>query len=76
MNLLIKNIAMITAVCFCLPATAQEHQAHDDHATHDMHDQHDHEEANSSHASHSGHAASDGPILTRTKDIELSLIHI
>ena len=25
MNLLIKNIAMITALCFCLPATAQEH---------------------------------------------------
>ena len=46
MNLLIKNIAMITALCFCLPATAQEHHAHD------VHDQHDHKEANSSHASH------------------------
>ena len=64
MNLLVKNIAMITALCFCLPARAQEHHAHD------VHDQHDHKEANSSHASHSGHAANDGPILTRTKDIE------
>ncbi len=67
MNLLIKNIAMITALCFCLPATAQEHHARD------VHDQHDHEEADSSDASHSGHAASDGPILTRTKDIESAL---
>ena len=31
MNLLIKNIAMITALCFCLPATAQEHHARDVH---------------------------------------------
>ena len=56
MNLLIKTTVMITALCFCLLSAAQEH--------------HDHEEANSSHASHSGHTASDGPILTRTKDIE------
>ena len=67
MNLLVKNIAMITALGFCLPAAAQEHHAHD------VHDQHDHEEANSSHAAHSGHAASDVPILTRTKDIESAL---
>ena len=73
MNLLIKNIAMITALGFCLPASAQEHHAHDNHAKHDMNDQHDHEEANSSRASHSGHAACDGPILTHTKEIESAL---
>jgi hypothetical protein len=32
MNLLIKNIAIITALCFCLPATAQEHHDHGNHA--------------------------------------------
>ena len=73
MNLLIKNIAMITALGFCLPAAAQEYHAHDDHAKHAMNDQHDHEEANSSRASHSCHPACDGPILTRTKEIESAL---
>ena len=70
MNLLISNITIIIALCFGLPAIAQEHHAHDNHATQDMHDQHDHKEANSNHASHSGHAASARPLLTRTDDIE------
>ena len=75
MNLLIKTIVMTTALCFCLLSAAQEHNDHDNHATQDMHDQHDydHEEANSSHASHSGRSASDGPVLTRTEDIESAL---
>ena len=40
MNLLIKNIGIITALCFCLPATAQEHHDHENHAAHDMHEHH------------------------------------
>ena len=70
MNLLIKNITIIIALCFGLPAIAQEHHAHDNHATQDMHD---HKEANSNHASHSDHAASARPLLTRTDDIESAL---
>ena len=50
---------MTTVLCFCMLSAAQEH--------------YDHEEANSSHASHSGHGASDGPVLTRTEDIESAL---
>ena len=73
MNLLITNITIIIALCFCLPATAQEHHAHDNHATQDMHDQHDHEEVNASHASQSSHGANDGPALTRTEAIESAL---
>ena len=59
MNLLIKALVMTNALCFCLLSTAQEH--------------HDHEETNRGHASHGGHSASDGPTLTRTKDIESAL---
>jgi len=59
MNLLIKTIVMTNALCFCLLSTAQEH--------------HDHEEASSGHVSNSGHGASDGPVLTRTEDIESAL---
>ena len=79
MNLLIKTIVITTALCFCLLSSAQEHHDQEDHATHDMH-QHqdqdqdqDHEEAESGHASHSVHGASDGPILTRTEDIDSAL---
>ena len=60
MNLLIKNIAIITALCFCLPATALEQDDHENHATHDMHEHHDHQ-------------ATGGPALTRTEDIESAL---
>ena len=73
MNLLIRNITIIIALCSGLPAIAQEHHAHDNHATQDTHDQHDHKEANSNHASHSDHAASARPLLTRTDDIESAL---
>ena len=59
MNLLIKTIVMTAALCFCQLSTAQE--------------LHDLEEANSSNASHSGHGAGDGPVLTRTDNIESAL---
>ena len=59
MNLLIKTIVITTALCFCMLSSAQEHQ--------------DHEEAESGHAPHSVHGASDGPILTRTEDIDSAL---
>ena len=75
MRLLIKIIVMTTALCFCLPSAAQPQQDNANHATNDMHDHEDHdrEEANSSHAANSGHGASDGPVLTRTEDIESAL---
>ena len=75
MNLLMKNIAMITALCFCLPAAAQEHRAHDNHAEHDMHEHpdHDHQATDTDHAAHDGHQATAGPVLTRTEDIESAL---
>ena len=75
MNPLIKNIAIITAFCFCLPATAQEHHDHGDHAEHDMHehDDHDHQATDTDHAAHDGHQATGGPVLTRTEDIESAL---
>jgi len=66
---------MTTALCFCLPAAAQDNHDHMDHATHDIHEHHDHDsqEADSSHASHDGHKATSGPALTRTEDIESAL---
>lgn len=75
MNLLRKTILMTTALCFCLPAAAQDNHDHMDHATHDIHEHHDHDsqEADSSHASHDGHKATSGPALTRTGDIESAL---
>ena len=75
MNLLIKNIAIFTALCFCLPATAQEHHDHGNHAEHDMHEHHDHDHqaTDSDHAAHDGHQATGGPVLTRTEDIESAL---
>ena len=75
MNLLIKNIAMITLLCFCLPTTAQEHHDHGNHAAHDMHEHHDHDHqaTDSDHAAHDGHHATGGPVLTRTEDIESAL---
>ena len=75
MNLLIKNIAIITALCFCLPATALEQDDHENHATHDMHQHHDHDHhANDTgHGAHDGHQATGGPVLTRTEDIESAL---
>ena len=75
MNLLMKNIAVITALCFCLPAAAQEHRAHDNHAEHDMHEHpdHDHQATDTDHAAHDGHQATGGPVLTRTEDIESAL---
>lgn len=72
MNLLLKTIVMTTTLCLCLFATAQEHD-HEDHATHDMHEHHDHQESDSGHAADAGRGASDGPILTRTRDIDSAL---
>ena len=73
MSLPIKNIVIITALCFYLPATAQQH--HDNHAEHDMHEHHDHDHqaTESDHAAHDGHEATGGPVLTRTEDIESAL---
>ena len=74
MNLLIKNIAIITALCFCLPATAQEQHDHEIHATHDTHEHRDHDNhARPGHGAHDGHHATGGPVLTRTEDIESAL---
>ena len=75
MNLLIKNIAIITALCFCLPATAQEQHDHEIHATHDTHEHHDHDNhaSDTGHGAHDGHQATGGPVLTRTEDIESAL---
>ena len=70
MKFLIKTFVMTTALCFCLPSAAQPQHDNANHATHDMHD---HEEASSSHAANNGHGASDGPVLTRTEDIESAL---
>ena len=75
MNLLIKNIAIITALCLCLPAMAQEHHDHGNHAeddTHEHHD-HDHQATGTDHTAHDGHQATGGPVLTRTEDIESAL---
>ena len=75
MNPLIKNIAIITALCFGLPTTAQEHHDHGDHAEHDMHEHHDHDHqaTDTDHAAHDRHQATGGPVLTRTEDIESAL---
>ena len=75
MNLRIKNIAIITALCFCLPTTAQEHDDHGNDADHDMHEHHDHDHqaTDADHAAHDGHHAAVGPVLTRTEDIESAL---
>ena len=75
MNLLIKNIAIITALCFCLPATAREQDDHENHATHDMHEHHDHDHhaSDTGHGAHDRHQATGGPVLTRTEDIESAL---
>ena len=75
MNLPIKNIAIITALCLCLAATAQEHHDHGNHAAHDAHEHHDHDHqaTDLDHAGHDGHQATVGPVLTRTEDIESAL---
>ena len=73
MNLLTKTIVITSALCFCLLSSAQEHHDQGDHAAHNMHEHQDHEEAESGHAPHSVHGASDGPILTRTEDIDSAL---
>ena len=75
MNLLIKNIANITALCFWLPATAQEHHDHENLETYDRQQQnnHAHQATDSDHAKHDGHQTAGGPVLTRTGDIESAL---
>ena len=75
MKLLVKNIAIITALCFCLLATAQEHHDHENHAAHDAHEHHDHDHqaTDSDHAAHDGHQTTGEPVLTRTEDIESAL---
>jgi hypothetical protein len=73
MNLVTKNIAIITVLCFCLPATAQEHHDHENHAAHDMHEHHDHQATDLDHAAQDGRQAIGGPVLTRTEDIESAL---
>ena len=73
MNLLAKNIAIITVICFCLPTTAQEHHDHENHAAQDMHEHYDNQATDSDHAAHDGHHGAGGPVLTRTDDIESAL---
>ena len=75
MNLLIKNIAIITALSLCLPVMAQEHHDHGNHAEHDTHEHHDHDHqaTDTDHTAHDGHQATGGPVLTRTEDIESAL---
>ena len=73
MNPLVTNIAIITALYFCLPATAQEHHDHENHATRDAHEHHDHQATDLDHATHDDHQAAGGPALTRTEDIESAL---
>ena len=73
MNLPVKNIAIITVICFCLPTTAQEHHDRENHAAHDTHEHYDNQATDSDHAAHGGHHAAGGPVLTRTDDIESAL---
>ena len=75
MNLIIKNIAIITALCFCLPTAAQEHHDHENHTAHHAHEHHDHDHqaSDTGHGAHDGHQATGGPVLTRTEDIESAL---
>jgi len=75
MSFLRTTILMTTAVCFCLPAAAQDNHDHMDHATRDMHEHHDHDaqDADSSHTSHDDYNPASGPALTRTGDIESAL---
>ena len=75
MSFLRTTILMTTAVCFCLPAAAQDNHDHMDHATRDMHEHHDHDaqDADSSHTSHDEYNPASGPALTRTGDIESAL---
>ena len=75
MSFLRTTILMTTALCFCLPAVAQDNHDHMDHATRDMHEHHDHDaqDADSSHTSHDDYNPASGPALTRTGDIESAL---
>ena len=75
MSFLRTTILMTTALCFCLPAAAQDNHDHMDHATRDMHEHHDHDaqDADSSHTSHDDYNPASGPALTRTGDIESAL---
>ena len=75
MSFLRTTILMTTAVCFCLPAAAQDNHDHMDHATRDTHEHHDHDaqDADSSHTSHDDYNPANGPALTRTGDIESAL---
>jgi len=75
MSFLRTTILMTTALCFCLPAAAQDNHDHMDHATRDMHEHHDHDaqDADSSHTSHDDSNPASGPALTRTGDIESAL---
>lgn len=75
MSFLRTTILMTTALCFCLPAAAQDNHDHMDHATRDMHEHHDHDaqDADSSHTSHDDYSPASGPALTRTGDIESAL---
>jgi len=75
MSFLRTTILITTALCFCLPAAAQDNHDHMDHATRDMHEHHDHDaqDADSSHTSHDDYNPASGPALTRTGDIESAL---
>lgn len=72
MHLLIKTVAMTTALCLCFVAEAQEHGDHMPHDTHEHHD-HTHQETDSGHSSHDGYESEARPALTHTEDIDSAL---
>ena len=66
MNLIMRQLMTLAAICFCLSASAQEHS---DHADHNAHEHRDHQAADRSPDSD----ARKGPVLTHTDDIDLAL---
>lgn len=66
MNLIMRQLMTLAAICFCLSASAQEHS---DHADHNAHEHRDHQAADRS----PGSDARKGPVLTHTDDIDLAL---
>ena len=66
MNLIMRQLMTLAAICFCLSAFAQEHS---DHADHNAHEHRDHKAADRGPDSD----ARKGPVLTHTDDIDLAL---
>ena len=60
MNLIMRQLMTLAAICFCLSASAQEHS---DHADHNAHEHRDHPDSD----------ARRGPVLTHTDEIDLAL---